>query len=59
MKVITPLSPYRALTPEGRDLEWIEQTPSGAKRYDTDPDTSWLLRRQVDILSILPIEWLL
>ena len=56
MKVITPLSPYRALTPEGRDLEWIEQTPSGAKRYDTDPDTSWLLRRQVDILSILPIE---
>ena len=55
-----PMIAYEVrLTPEGRDLEWIEQTPSGAKRYDTDPDTSWFLRRQVDILSILPIEWLL
>ncbi len=47
------------LAEDGRNLEWIEQTPSGSKRYDTDPDTSWLLRRQVDFLSILPIEWLL
>ncbi len=47
------------LTTDGQDLEWIEQTPSGEKRYDTDPDTSWFLRRKVDILSILPIEWLL
>ena len=47
------------LTPDGRDLEWIEQSPSGQKRYDTDPGTSWLLRRGVDVLSILPIEWLL
>jgi putative cardiolipin synthase len=47
------------LTPDGSDLEWIEQTSAGAKRYDTDPGTSWFLRRQVDLLSILPIEWLL
>jgi putative cardiolipin synthase len=46
------------LAPDG-DLEWIEQTPGGEKRYDTDPETSWLLRRKVDFLSILPIEWLL
>lgn len=47
------------LTADGRDLEWIEQTPSGVKRYDADPGTSWFLRRGVDVLSILPIEWLL
>jgi phosphatidylserine/phosphatidylglycerophosphate/cardiolipin synthase-like enzyme len=47
------------LTKDGRDLEWIEQTPSGEKRYDADPGTSWFLRREVDIMSILPIEWLL
>lgn len=47
------------LSPDGRDLEWIEQTPGGEKRYRTEPDTSWLLRRQVDFLSILPIESLL
>ncbi len=55
-----PLVSYEVrLTSDGSDLEWIEQTPSGVKRYDTDPGTSWLLRRQVDLLSILPIEWLL
>ena len=55
-----PMTSYEVrLTPDGRDLEWIEQTPSGEIRYDTDPDTSWILRRQVDMLSILPIEWLL
>jgi len=46
------------LTPDG-DLDWIEQTPSGEKHYDTDPGTSWFLRRKIDILSIFPIEWLL
>ena len=55
-----PMGAYEVrLTPDGGDLEWIEQTPSGVKRYDADPGTSWLLRRQVDFLSILPIEWLL
>jgi cardiolipin synthase C len=55
-----PMAAYEVrLTADGRDLEWIEQTSSGAKRYDTDPGTSWFLRREVDFLSILPIEWLL
>ena len=47
------------LSADGGRLEWIEQTASGEKRYDADPETSWLLRREVDIMSILPIEWLL
>ena len=47
------------LAPDGRNLEWIERTASGEKRYNADPGTSWFLRREVDMLSILPIEWLL
>jgi putative cardiolipin synthase len=55
-----PMAAYEVrLTPDGLDLEWIEHSISGERRYDTDPGTSWFLRRQVDILSILPIEWLL
>ena len=55
-----PLAAYEVrLTPDGGDLEWIEQTSSGSTRYDTDPGTSWFLRMKVNILSILPIEWLL
>jgi putative cardiolipin synthase len=46
------------LTAEG-EIEWIEQTAGGEERYRTEPATSWLLRRQVDFLSILPIESLL
>jgi len=55
-----PMAAYEVrLAPDGRTLEWIEQTSSGEKRYEADPGTSWFLRREVDILSILPIEWLL
>jgi putative cardiolipin synthase len=47
------------LAPDGVNLYWIEPTSSGEQRYDVDPGTSWSLRMQVDMLSILPIEWLL
>ncbi len=47
------------LSADGRDLEWLEQTSTGVERYDTDPGTTWFMRRQVDLISILPIEWLL
>jgi len=54
-----PRTAYQVrLAPDG-DLEWIEQTASGEQRYRTEPETSWLLRRQVDFLSLLPIESLL
>jgi len=45
--------------PDGRSLEWIERTASGETRYDTEPGTSWFQRRSVDVLSILPIDWML
>lgn len=47
------------LSPDGINLVWIEQTPSGVTRYDVEPDTSWFLRSRVDMLSILSIDWLL
>jgi putative cardiolipin synthase len=47
------------LAPDGRSLEWIERTATHVKRYDTEPGTTWLRRLNVELLSILPIEWLL
>ena len=41
------------------DLEWIERTPSGEKRYDTEPGTGIVRRAFIGFLSLLPIDWLL
>ena len=43
---------------DGR-LLWIERTSSGEMRFDTEPGTSTFQRTRVNLLSILPIEWLL
>ena len=45
--------------PDGDRLEWIEHAPSGERRYDTEPGTGWWGRFKVNVLSVLPIEWLL
>ena len=58
--VEVPMLAYEVrLTPDGNSLEWIERTASGEKHYDTEPETSWSTRMGVELLSILPIEWLL
>jgi putative cardiolipin synthase len=44
---------------DGSSLEWIERTGSGEVRYATEPATTWVKRSTVNLLSILPIEWLL
>jgi len=55
-----PLIAYEVrLGPDGRSLEWIERTASGETRYDTEPGTSWIQRRSVDVLSIFPVDWML
>ena len=57
---VVPLAAYQVeFATDGRSLEWVERTGSEVKRYDTEPGTSWLKRRGVDVMSILPIEWLL
>jgi putative cardiolipin synthase len=47
------------LTADGKSVEWIERSAGGEKRYDTDPETGWSTRMGVELLTILPIEWLL
>jgi putative cardiolipin synthase len=47
------------LTDDKRNLVWIEQTPAGEKRYDSEPGAGFFRRMSVGFLSILPIEWLL
>lgn len=46
------------LDDQGR-LYWLEPTPDGPVRHDTEPGTSWLTRTGVRLMSLLPIEWLL
>jgi putative cardiolipin synthase len=43
----------------GMGLEWVESSPSGDIRHETEPRTSWSTRMAVELLSVLPIEWLL
>jgi hypothetical protein len=47
------------LAADGNSLEWIERTASGEKHYDTEPETDWSARMRVEMLSILPIDWML
>ena len=47
------------LTADGSNLEWIERTSTGEIRHDTEPGSTWGTRRAVELLSILPIDWLL
>jgi putative cardiolipin synthase len=44
---------------ESGGLQWREMTATGERVYDTDPATSGWRRFGVQLLSILPIEWLL
>jgi putative cardiolipin synthase len=58
--VEVPMLAYEVrLAKDGNSLEWIERSAAGEKRYDTEPETDWSTRMGVDLLSILPIEWLL
>ena len=55
-----PLAAYEVvLAPDGSSLQWIERTAAGERRYDTEPETSFLKRLGVGTMSILPIDWLL
>jgi cardiolipin synthase C len=55
-----PMVAYEVrLGPDGRSLEWIERTASGETRYDTEPGTGWFQRWSVEVLSILPVDWML
>jgi hypothetical protein len=44
---------------DGRTMEWIEHTPTGDIVYTTEPDSTFWKRFGVNVMSVLPIEWLL
>jgi putative cardiolipin synthase len=55
-----PLVAYEVrIGPDGDRLQWIEHTPTGERRHDIEPGTGWWDRFKVNVLSGLPIEWLL
>jgi len=55
-----PLAAYEArLGPGGSGLEWIERTESGETRHETEPGAGWLRRLGLEILSLLPVDWML
>jgi putative cardiolipin synthase len=53
-----PLDAYAVQNQAGR-LSWTEGVGVGARRYESEPGTSFWLRGCVALLSALPIEWLL
>ena len=54
-----PRHAYEVRLTDGGDVVWIEQTPAGEKRYDSEPGVGFFRRMSVGFLSILPIDWLL
>ena len=46
------------LTPQD-ELQWVERQPQGEVVYHTEPGTSGWRRFSVDVMSLLPIDWLL
>jgi putative cardiolipin synthase len=57
---VVPRAAYQVrLAADGQTLEWIEQTPQGELRHATEPGTSTMRRLGVELMSVLPIEWLL
>ena len=47
------------LAPDGQTLQWVERGQSADLRHMEEPGTGWWKRFKVDVLSLLPIEWLL
>jgi putative cardiolipin synthase len=47
------------LVDDGRNLQWVERTPQGEVRYNSEPHTGFVKRLGVGFMSVLPIEWML
>jgi putative cardiolipin synthase len=54
-----PKIAYEVRVTPGGALEWIDRSPSGVTRFDAEPGASPGKRSLVELLSVLPIEWLL
>lgn len=56
---IIPANAYEVRLGEGGRLYWLEQQGVAQIRHDIEPNTGFLQRSSVFLLSLLPIEWLL
>ncbi len=54
-----PLRAYRVRLDADGKLFWVRHDDARTERYDTEPDSSWVRRMSVRVLSWLPIDWLL
>lgn len=56
---IIPANSYTVRLDDNDQLYWIEHVGDKEVRYDQEPNTGFLKRIGVFLLSVLPIEWLL
>ena len=54
-----PRRAYQVRLDADGKLYWLRWQDGTFRRYDTEPDTGWLRRLGVRVLSWLPIDWLL
>jgi putative cardiolipin synthase len=54
-----PADAYELRATEQGGLEWIERTEAGETRHGSEPGAALLKRLWIELLSVLPIEWLL
>lgn len=47
------------MQPDGRGLVWIDRTPQGEIRSTSEPGAGTAKKLWIDLLEVLPIEWLL
>ncbi|MBP6019138.1 MAG: phospholipase D family protein [Burkholderiaceae bacterium] len=58
-KISIPANTYEVRLSDSGQLYWLEQLDGKTIRYDTEPGTSFLQRAVIEVIAILPIEWLL
>ncbi len=54
-----PLAAYEVRLRADGALEWVERTASGEKIHESEPGAGWFRRFAVEVLSALPIDWML
>ncbi|NYT65100.1 phospholipase D family protein [Alcaligenaceae bacterium] len=58
-KVGIPANAYEVRLSDTGQLYWLEQVDGKTLRHDTEPGTSLMQRAVIEVIAILPIEWLL
>jgi putative cardiolipin synthase len=55
-----PMNAYEVVAPaQGECVQWVERTPAGERRHETEPETAWWKRAWLEFLTWLPLDWML